>query len=157
MPGRILNALKTVGVKNPVILLDEVDKMVIFSTYFILIATCQCFLKSFRTPMLHFYDILTWQLITKLGRFLCSKVSIISKWRSSHVCTQLKQLKKKQAWKKIYCYFLLFCREKVSTATPLQLCWKCWILNRTGRLSTSILQSYSKWKTIPGLLNLFSV
>ncbi|KAL9974903.1 hypothetical protein ACROYT_G012005 [Oculina patagonica] len=27
MPGRILNALKTVGVKNPVILLDEVDKM----------------------------------------------------------------------------------------------------------------------------------
>jgi len=29
MPGRILNALKTVGVKNPVILLDEVDKMVI--------------------------------------------------------------------------------------------------------------------------------
>ena len=28
MPGRILNALKTVGVKNPVILLDEVDKMV---------------------------------------------------------------------------------------------------------------------------------
>ncbi|XP_029184451.2 lon protease homolog 2, peroxisomal-like [Acropora muricata] len=27
MPGRILNALKNVGVKNPVILLDEVDKM----------------------------------------------------------------------------------------------------------------------------------
>ncbi|XP_068694451.1 lon protease homolog 2, peroxisomal-like [Montipora foliosa] len=27
MPGRILNSLKTVGVKNPVILLDEVDKM----------------------------------------------------------------------------------------------------------------------------------
>lgn len=27
MPGRILNALKTVGVRNPVILLDEVDKM----------------------------------------------------------------------------------------------------------------------------------
>lgn len=27
MPGRILNALKTVGAKNPVILLDEVDKM----------------------------------------------------------------------------------------------------------------------------------
>ena len=34
MPGRILNALKTVGVKNPVILLDEVDKMVIsFTAY----------------------------------------------------------------------------------------------------------------------------
>lgn len=32
MPGRILNALKTVGVKNPVILLDEVDKMVISFT-----------------------------------------------------------------------------------------------------------------------------
>ena len=33
MPGRILNALKTVGVKNPVILLDEVDKMVSYLNY----------------------------------------------------------------------------------------------------------------------------
>lgn len=31
MPGRILNALKTVGAKNPVILLDEVDKMVLIN------------------------------------------------------------------------------------------------------------------------------
>ena len=37
MPGRILNALKTVGVKNPVILLDEVDKMVMVNLFIVLI------------------------------------------------------------------------------------------------------------------------
>lgn len=33
MPGRFIQALKTVGVNNPVILLDEVDKMVFFPSF----------------------------------------------------------------------------------------------------------------------------
>lgn len=49
MPGRILNALKTVGVKNPVILLDEVDKMVIFTAY-------NYFLNGPFLPMSRFSD-----------------------------------------------------------------------------------------------------
>lgn len=35
MPGRIIQALKTIGANNPVILLDEVDKMVIISKRFV--------------------------------------------------------------------------------------------------------------------------
>ncbi len=49
MPGRILNALKTVGVKNPVILLDEVDKMVI------LLLVIFNLLFGFLAPTLHFF------------------------------------------------------------------------------------------------------
>ena len=153
MPGRILNALKTVGVKNPVILLDEVDKMVIFRTYFHSIATCQCFLKFFWTSMLtfiFFYDVLTWQLNTKLGRFLSSKVSTISKWRSSQNVLNLSSWGKSKPEKKIIVFLLLFCREKVFMATPLQLCWKCWILNRIGRLLTSILQPFPNEKLFHG-------
>lgn len=111
MPGRILNALKTVGAKNPVILLDEVDKMVLINLISLDVISVAPNFPSFLSLFSTFL----------LLSFLNLPEIDIFKSPGPEKETPL-----------INC--LPFHRARVFMVTPLLPYWKCWTLNRIGHL-----------------------